>query len=238
MITWQDIQTKLGGLKVDGVPGPLTGAAVARALGLTPSANGRTTWRIIQDHLKLERDGVAGPQTRGAVAEALGISSQEDNAAPGELDPYGLARTYIGTREIPGKKHNPVIVGWLRRIATWISDDETAWCSAFVDHCARETGREHSGKLNARSWLEVGEEIPLSQARPGDVVIFWRGSRDAWTGHVAFLEHVNLKRGLIYVLGGNQGNEVNVSGYPRERLLGIRRLRSLDRLQGSSSKLV
>lgn len=238
MITWKDIQAQLGGLGIDGIPGPLTAAAVARSLGLEPSKNARTSWRIVQDHLHITVDGVPGPETLGAVAEALNLKPGHDSAGPGTLNPYGLARTYIGVQEIPGKKHNPTIVGWLRRLATWINDDETAWCSAFVDHCARETGREHTGKLNARSWLDVGEPVPLSQARPGDVVIFWRGSRDSWTGHVAFLEHVNFKRGLIYVLGGNQGNEVNVSGYPRERLLGIRRLRTLDRLQGSSSKLV
>lgn len=232
MNSWKDVQRRLGDLAVDGIPGPLTAAATARALGLEPAANSRATWTRVQRHLGIAPDGIPGPVTLATVALALeGGQRPEDDAPPSELDPYGLARRYIGTREIPGRKHNPVIVRWHRRLATWISDDETPWCSSFVDYCAAETGRESTGKLHARSWLEVGLPVSLAEARPGDVVIFWRGSRSSWTGHVAFFEHFNRKRNLIYVLGGNQRNEVNVMGYPRNRLLGIRRLRPLDELE-------
>lgn len=159
-------------------------------------------------------------------------------AGPGTLDPYGVARNHLGVREIPGKEHNPLIVRWHRRLANWVNDDETAWCSSFVNYCAAEAGYETSGKLDARSWLKVGMPVELADARPGDVVILWRGRKDSWQGHVAFLEHHNAKRGLLYLLGGNQNNEVNITAYDPGKLLGIRRLRSLDRLQGSTSRHV
>lgn len=148
---------------------------------------------------------------------------------------YDVAKRYMGVREVPGKEHNPVIVRWLRRLATWIHDDETAWCSAFVNHCASEAGYECSGKLNARSWLDVGEKVPLSESRKGDVFILWRGTKDGWQGHVAFLDHYNPTRGLVYLLGGNQNNEVNITAYPVGRVLGVRRLRTLERLQGNTA---
>lgn len=149
--------------------------------------------------------------------------------------PYQIARRHIGTREIPGSKHNPVIVQWLRRLATWVHDDETPWCSAFVDHCAREAGYESTGKLNARSWLDVGDKIHIRAARQGDVVIFSRGNPDGWQGHVGFIDSIVPNH--IRTLGGNQSDSVNISSYPKSSVLGIRRLRTLDSLQGPSNKI-
>lgn len=34
----------------------------------------------------------------------------------------------IGLREVKGPKHNPTIVGWLKRLGAWWKDDEAAWC--------------------------------------------------------------------------------------------------------------
>ena len=236
MDTWKAIQAELSEiletrLKLDGIPGRNTAAATATALGIDLPLSATTAsarWRRIQAELGIGVDGDPGDETRGAVARALLQDAPTARDAPTIADPYGLARTYIGTREIPGKRDNPLIVRWARQVASWVSDDETAWCSSFVNAMARATGRETSDSLAARSWLKVGTPVSLAEARPGDVVIFWRGSRSGWQGHVAFFEHYNANRGLIYVLGGNQGNEVNISAYPKPRLLGIRRLRNVD----------
>lgn len=235
MTTWKDIQRHLGGLAIDGVPGPRTAAEVCRAFNLEAGPTASASWKKVQAFLNIAVDGIAGPQTLGAVIRQLSRQDATDAAAPSDLDPYGLARTYIGTTEIPGRRHNPIIVRWSRTFVSWVNDDETAWCSSFVNAMARECGYEHSGKLNARSWLDVGLPVSLAEARPGDVVVFWRGKRHSWTGHVAFFEHFNKKRQLIYALGGNQGNEVNITAYPRTRLLGIRRIRPLARLEGRTS---
>lgn len=192
-------------------------------------------------------DGEWGPLSQAAAAEwaAAGHAPAAPPPAP-EPAPvhaswslsYDIAKRYLGTREIPGKKNNPLIVRWLRQIASWVSDDETAWCSAFVNHCAEEAGYERSGKLNARSWLDVGQSVPVSESRKGDVVILWRGTKNGWEGHVAFLDHYNPVRGLVYLLGGNQNNEVNITAYPVGRVLGVRRLRSLESLQGKTANRI
>jgi uncharacterized protein (TIGR02594 family) len=145
----------------------------------------------------------------------------EDNGST----PYEVARNYLGTREIPGKKHNPVILRWLRRIGAAVFDDETAWCSTFVNYCAQVTGHERSGSLAARSWLKVGKVISLATARRGDVVILWRVSPKSWQGHVGFLEEYDAKTGQVCLLGGNQNDEVNFRYYPASQCLGVRRLR-------------
>lgn len=136
-----------------------------------------------------------------------------------------IAFSQYGITEFAGKdKNNPAILRYFKEIGeTWVPDDETAWCSAFANWVAQKAGVERSGKLNARSWLNVGENI----ARPmlGDVVVFWRDSPESWKGHVAF--YVNQDDDYIYCLGGNQSNMVKISAYPKNRLLSYRRLKPI-----------
>lgn len=138
---------------------------------------------------------------------------------------YEIARRYIGVREIPGKKHNPTILHWLRVIGSWVHDDETAWCSTFANYCAHLAGLERSGKLNARSWLKVGVPVSLNDAQKGDVVILWRVSPTSSYGHVAFFDSRLPLLGLVRLLGGNQHDQVGIDAYPIDRIIGIRRLR-------------
>jgi uncharacterized protein (TIGR02594 family) len=184
--------------------------------------------RIAQTHLKeiglytAEVDGDWGPKSRAAATEWWKDRIVETAAGK---TPYEMAREYLGTEEIPGAQDNPLIVGWLQQIASWVQDDETAWCSAFVDAMARATGYEHTGKLNARSWLEVGEVVNLKDARPGDVVIFWRNSPTSWEGHVAFF--VSQGDTHVRVLGGNQNNSVSEASYPKTKVIGVRRMKKV-----------
>lgn len=133
-----------------------------------------------------------------------------------------FATNYIGLEEIKGAEHNDFIVKMFSDIGhSWVDDDETAWCSCFANWIALKIGVVRSGKLNARSWLKVGEKT--NYPKHGDIVVFWRESQDSWKGHVGFFAGFTSK-GDIYCLGGNQNNEVNISVYPKERLLSFRRL--------------
>lgn len=132
------------------------------------------------------------------------------------------AGAYLELEEWPGAKHNPEILGMFEAVGHgWVKDDETAWCAAFVGAVLGSLGLPHTGKLNARSYLDWGRDVPLREARPGDVVIFWRGHPDAATGHVAFL--VGFSGAKVIVRGGNQGNKVSDAPYDVSRILGIRR---------------
>jgi len=181
-------------------------------------------------------DGEWGPVSQAAAAKwddkELLKHIPKSTRVDGSPTPYDLAQTHIGTKEIPGKADNPLIVRWLRMIVASINSEETAWCSAFVNAMAREAGYEQSGKLNARSWLDVGTKVSLDKAKPGDVVILWRVARDSWEGHVAFFVKQDTTTASLRLLGGNQGDSVSISSYSAKQLLGIRRLRTLDMLQG------
>jgi len=86
-----------------------------------------------------------------------------------------------------------------------------------------KAGLKQSEKANARSWLEVGLNVD-NDPEPGDIVIFWRDSVDSWLGHVGIYFGFSKDGKRVYCLGGNQGNQVSVSAYPLERVLGFRRL--------------
>lgn len=134
------------------------------------------------------------------------------------------ALSQYGVKEIKGEKHNPQIVKYFQEIGhEWVKDDETAWCSAFINWVAKVEGYEFSGKLNARSWLNVGAST--ENPNVGDIVVFWRVARNDWRGHVGI--YIREDDGYIYTLGGNQSNEVKISPYPKYRLLGYRKLRQI-----------
>jgi uncharacterized protein (TIGR02594 family) len=133
-----------------------------------------------------------------------------------------LALSQYGTKEIVGEIDNPEVLKYFQDLGFDASSlkDETAWCSAFANWVARRSGLEYSKALNARSWLDIGESVIEPQL--GDIVVFWRVSKTSWKGHVAF--YVNHDEHNIYVLGGNQGNQVCIKPYRRDRLLEYRRL--------------
>jgi uncharacterized protein (TIGR02594 family) len=137
------------------------------------------------------------------------------------------ALKHIGVQEIVGEKHNPTIVDWFAEVGhSWNKNDELAWCSVFANVVAKRTGHRHTKKLNARSWSTdawLGKEVELSEALPGDVVVFSRTSNPAY-GHVAFFINEDEDGKNINVLGGNQSNMVNISPYNKSRLVKIIRL--------------
>jgi len=135
-----------------------------------------------------------------------------------------IAFSQYGVKEIPGEQHNPIIVQYSKDIGYGgIIDDETAWCSIFMNWCAQKAGLESSGKLTARSWLNVGEEI--TEPQTGDIVIFWRGSPKSWKGHVGIYVNHSESKNSIFCYGGNQNNKACIRPYKATQVLGYRRLK-------------
>jgi len=135
------------------------------------------------------------------------------------------ASKYYGLKEIPGEQNNPIILGWFQDIGhSWVQNDETAWCSCFINWLAWRLGLERSGKLDARSWLDVGKEVLNPEL--GNLAILWRESISSWKGHVGLFNGQDEDN--IYILGGNQSNMVKTSAYPQERLLAYIELGPLD----------
>ena len=140
-----------------------------------------------------------------------------------------IALSQYGQKEITGEKDNQTIVGYAKEAGhAWVDDDETPWCSIFMDWSSMKAGVERTHKANARSWLTVGETV--NHPETGDIVILKRGTNPN-QGHVGiYINDMVPEHGptrLIRVLGGNQGNEVKISLYDKNDVLGYRKLRAL-----------
>jgi len=123
----------------------------------------------------------------------------------------------IGVYEYAGAADNPRIVEYLSSTSLgepYRSNDETAWCSSFVNWCVEKAGYAGTDSAWAKSWLNWGQAI--KKPRRGCIVVLTREGG----GHVGFFMGETSKR--IKLLGGNQGDEVCIASYPHSRLLGYR----------------
>lgn len=127
------------------------------------------------------------------------------------------AKRHDGLREVPGKRHNATIVGWLARLRAWWRDDETPWCGVFVAHCMDHAGLPYPKLyMRAKAWSDYGALLRPERLSPGAILVFDR----AGGGHVGF--YVGEDAGFYYVLGGNQSNAVNVMKLSKARLIASR----------------
>jgi uncharacterized protein (TIGR02594 family) len=105
------------------------------------------------------------------------------------------------------------------RIKWPIRDDETAWCAAFVGSNLELEDIQSSRSPAARSYERWGQK--LYKPAVGAIVVFWRGSPNGWSGHVGFITGID-KVGNLLVLGGNQGDQVSIKAFTRDRVLSYR----------------
>jgi len=140
-----------------------------------------------------------------------------------------VASSQLGVQEIKGDENNSQIVQYARETEiTSITDDETPWCSTFINWCAKESSLPMSYKANARSWMNVGVNAPTP--KPGDIVVFWRESIHSWKGHVGIFVGFNHDASRVFCLGGNQADAVTITDYDRRKVLGFRRLEEIEKL--------
>jgi uncharacterized protein (TIGR02594 family) len=165
------------------------------------------------------------PEPQQLLANNDGINPAVSTNSTGEGDsrrnlPHmALARSQLGIKEGPGDDDdNPEVVKYYSSTGLGKAHDSVPWCAAFVGYCLQESGSPGSGGANARSYMQWGK--PTSKPQYGDVVVFWRGSKGGWLGHVAFF--IRDDGDSVRVLGGNQHDCVCYASMPKEKVLGYR----------------
>lgn len=128
-----------------------------------------------------------------------------------------VAYDELTVKELPGPEHTPRILEYHAVTTLKATEDETPWCSAFVCFCLEKVGITSTKSAQARSYLTWG--IPLSEPKKGCIVVL-RRTTDPVKGHVGF--YVGGDPINIAILGGNQSNEVRITFYPRNRIMGYR----------------
>lgn len=125
---------------------------------------------------------------------------------PGEPPWLRIARAELGVAEIHGERHNPRIVEYHQSCTLRATDDETPWCSSFVNWCLAQAGIAGTRNAMARSFLAWGQEV---HPRLGSIVVLRRGA--APKGHVGF--YVGGDSRTLRLLGGNQGDRVSIASF-------------------------
>ena len=124
-----------------------------------------------------------------------------------------------GLREIPGPRHNPTILQWIRSLKGWFKDDETPWCGTFVAHCLDVAGLPIPKHwYRAKAYLDYGAACNKDSIPFGAICVKGRTGG----GHVFFAVARSPDGQRIYGLGGNQSNMVNIAAFRLSDIIGVR----------------
>lgn len=168
-------------------------------------------------------DGLWGPKTQAAVSALLRRPDTAPAPAPApsrrELPWIEEGRKVFGLHEV---RDNAALVAWLRSDRKALGDPAALpWCGDYVETCIKNalpdepfTGALGTNPYWARNWITFGKRVEPTY---GAVMVFERG---AASGHVGFV--VGEDDTDWYILGGNQGDSVNVSRLLKRRLLACR----------------
>jgi uncharacterized protein (TIGR02594 family) len=193
--------------------------------GLTEDGNfGDKTAAAVMAFQRLQAllpDGIVGPQSWNALGQKISSVPKPAQLAYPKQDAgsgpkwYTIAQDQIGVHEesLPGE-NNSRIIEYHSTTTLKATDDETPWCSSFVNWCMKKAGSQGTGSAAAKSWLDWGQ--PLQNPQTGAVVVIKKKSTgsDQATGsssgfHVAFF--VGKTQTYIRLLGGNQSDQVKYS---------------------------
>jgi uncharacterized protein (TIGR02594 family) len=156
------------------------------------------------------------------VGMALNLPGQDPlpraNGVGGDAPWYQIAMEELayGVAEIPGSNHHPRILEYHATCSLKATNDETAWCSSFVNWCVIQAGLEGTNDAAARSWLGWSGGAKIRAPRTGAITVLRRGTQP-WQGHVGFF--VEMSEGYVSLLGGNQSDCVSLAPFPRDKIL-------------------
>jgi len=128
-----------------------------------------------------------------------------------------IAKGELGVFETPGIKNTTRIVEYHATTSIGASDDSVPWCSSFINWVVEQAGYAGTGSPAARSWLKWGK--PIDKPVKGCIAVLSRGTA-SWQGHVGI--YMEEDDSTISLLGGNQGDAVNITKYPKSKVLGFR----------------
>lgn len=189
-------------------PGPLDGVY------------GRRTAKAVEDFQRghvfgIKYYGTIGPKTLAALFPG------EDDAPPTVEISYPWFDLALRKKGLHEDRDNAELRKFLKTDGHTLGDpSKLPWCGDFVETCIAVTLPHEFLPDNpylARNWLKFGVDTQPTLAA---VAVFWRGSRDGTSGHVAFM--AGEEKEFYYILGGNQSDSVSLMKIGKTRLLGCR----------------
>lgn len=126
----------------------------------------------------------------------------------------------LGQREVSGPSSNPTILLYRRQGKTPMGGDDGAvpWCAIFTNAMLETSGVAGSASAMARSYVSHAGFRKLAQPALGCIAVK-SSNRGPASGHVGF--YVGEDGLFIYLLGGNQNDEVNISPFRKKEFVGF-----------------
>ncbi len=129
-----------------------------------------------------------------------------------------IALAEVGVSTYPQGQSNPRITQYHANTNIAGYDDKASWCSSFVNWSLNQVGVPGTNSALARSWLDWGEA--LDEPMLGCITVLSRDDPTGWRGHVGFFLRSDDTH--VYLLGGNQLDQVREHSYPNTAILGYR----------------
>jgi uncharacterized protein (TIGR02594 family) len=130
---------------------------------------------------------------------------------------YKLATQEIGTHE-EGNNSGAAIARY-RQLAQ-CGQDHDPWCAIFANAMFALCNPPVPGTKSAssQSFRNNANFVKINGPALGAVTVFWRGSPNSGLGHVGFYR--GETPGSVYVLGGNEGDMVQIEPMSKNQLIG------------------
>jgi uncharacterized protein (TIGR02594 family) len=160
-------------------------------------------------------DGNATPRVPCLGLKANFVPSAR---ASSPLDPFAVAPPWfkwalaeVGTRELPGNT-GPAIRRYISLAHAGGEGDP--WCAIFANAALESCGLHGTRSASSQSFRHDAGFLRLAGPALGAIAVFWRESKASWLGHVGFYR--GELDGHVWVLGGNEGDMVQIEALPLE----------------------
>lgn len=143
------------------------------------------------------------------------ISDKKSILKSSDLPPWFLwTLLEVGVKETPGRGSTQRVLDYrkLAGVALTGDDSDVPWCRILVGAAFRNIGLPIAASALARSIESDQNFVRLNGPALGAVAVFWRNSPRSGLGHVGFYRAETKTH--IYVLGGNEGDRVDVAPFP------------------------
>lgn len=134
--------------------------------------------------------------------------------------PLLLGLSFYGETPLAGKATNESIRQFLESAGLPPDvEDEVPWCSAFLVWLFQQCCIETPANASALSWNSYSQ--PTDQPTLGDIVVLAWPKENPVNHHVGIFIRETAE--LVYILAGNQNNEVDITPWRKRSVLSYRR---------------
>lgn len=134
--------------------------------------------------------------------------------------PLLLALSFYGETPISGSAANPTILDFIRATSYPAGvSDEVPWCSAFLVWIFQQCSVATPANAAALSWMNYSEHTDSPSI--GDIVVLGWPKENPTSHHVGLF--IREKANVVYILAGNQNNEVDIVAWRKSDVLSYRR---------------